>query len=148
MDLNHLNTHQVHQVARFYAAAMATIQGHRVEMVGPRTRLSVDDHIVQVLSRRQPGSPWQTKADQPTVEDAEAVIFVDLSGETPDFYVAPASWVREDVRAHHAAWLDQVGGSRPRTPESDHTAIPVERIQRWHRRWDVLIEDGGGGQRP
>lgn len=141
MNLDHLNTHQVHQVARFYAAAMAATQGYRVRIVGPRTRLSVDDHTVQILSRRQPESPWQTNVDQPTVEDAEAVIFVDLTGDTPDFYVAPASWVREDVRAHHAAWLAHVGGTRPRNPGSDHTAIPLERIRQWHQRWDVLVRD-------
>lgn len=143
MNLDHLNTHQVHQVARFYAAAMVATQGHRVEIVGPRTRLSVDDRVVQLLSRRQPGSPWQANAEQPTVEDAEAVIFVDLTGEAPDFYVAPAAWVREDVHTHHAAWLARVGGTRPRNPESNHTAIPLERIQQWHHRWDVLVRDEG-----
>jgi hypothetical protein len=138
MSLNHLNTHQVPQVARFYAAAAAAARGHRVEIVGPRTRLQVDDRVVQVLSRRQSGSPWQADVEQPTVEDAEAVVFVDLTGEAPDFYVAPAAWVREDVRTHHAAWLVRVGGTRPRNPGSDHTAIPVERIQQWRHRWDVL----------
>lgn len=57
MDLGHLNTHQVHQVARFHAAAAAASQAHQVEMLGPRTRLLVDGRIVQVMSRRQPGSP-------------------------------------------------------------------------------------------
>jgi hypothetical protein len=137
-DLDHLNTHQVHQVARFHAAAAAAARGHRVEVVGPRTRLSVDGRVVQVLSRRQPASPWQTSVHRPTVEDAEVVIFVDLTCETPDFYVAPASWVEEDVRTHHQAWLAAVGGARPRNPESEHAAITEERLQQWHRRWDVL----------
>lgn len=60
MDLDHLNTHQVHQVARFHAAAAAAAQGHRVEIVGPRTRLKVDDRIVRVLpedSRGRRGRP-------------------------------------------------------------------------------------------
>lgn len=141
MNLQDLNTHQVHQVARFYAAAGAAAQGHKVEIVGPSTRLSVDGRIVQIIARRQPGSPWQTYASRPTIEDADAVIFVDLTGETPDFYVAPASWVREDVRTHHEAWLASVGGARPRNPDSDHTAIRVERLQLWHQRWDVLQAD-------
>jgi hypothetical protein len=138
MDLDHLNTHQVHQVARFHAAAAVAARGHRVEIVGSRTRLSVDGHVVQVQSRRQSASPWQTNSDRPTVEDAQAVIFVDLAGETPDFYVAPASWVRDDVRTHHEAWLASVGGVRPRNPDSSHTAIPEDRIRLWHQRWDVL----------
>lgn len=138
MNLDHLNPHQVHQVARFYAAAAAATQGHKVAVVGPTTRLSVDDRIVQVLSRRQPNSPWQTSVKAPAVEDAEAVIFVDLTGEAPNFYIAPAAWVREDVTSHHQAWLANLGGIRPRNPDSDHTAVPLERIKQWHQRWDVL----------
>lgn len=103
MNLNNLNMHQVHQVARFHAAAAAATQGHRVEIVDPRTRLKIDGRIVQVLSRRQLAAPWQSNASRPTVEDAQAVIFVDLTGDMPDFYVAPASWVQEDVRNHHQA---------------------------------------------
>lgn len=66
------------------------------------------------------------------------MIFVDLTGDTSDFYVAPAVWVEQDVRRHHDAWLASVGGKRPRNPDSDHTAISVDRIRQWHRRWDVL----------
>lgn len=66
------------------------------------------------------------------------MIFVDLTGQAPDFYVAPAHWVEEDVRTHHEAWLARVGGTRPRNPDSNHTAIPVERLRQWHQRWDVL----------
>jgi hypothetical protein len=141
MQLDHLNTHQVHQVARFYAAAAAASLGHQVEVVGGRTRLAVDGRTVQVLSRRQPGSPWQANVNTPTVEGAHAVIFVDLTGEMPDYFIAPAAWVEQDVSVHHAAWLASVGGSRPRNPTSDHTAISVDRIQQWHRRWDVLAAD-------
>ncbi|MET7400415.1 hypothetical protein ABZS66_43705 [Dactylosporangium sp. NPDC005572] len=141
MQLGHLNTHQVHQVARFYAAAAAASQGHQVEVVGARTRLLVDGRTVQVLSRRQAGSPWQANVNAPTVDGAHAVIFVDLTGDAPDYFVAPASWVEHDVRTHHAAWLASVGGTRPRNPTSDHTAIPVERIQQWQQRWDVLANE-------
>jgi hypothetical protein len=138
MNLDDLTTHQVHQVARFYAAAAIATRGHSVEVVGPRTRLKVDGRVVQVLSRRRRGSPWQANVNRPVTEDAEAVVFVDLTGEVPDFYLAPASWVEEDVRAHHERWLAGVGGERPRNPDSEHTAISVERIECWHRRWDVL----------
>lgn len=138
MDLNHLNTYQVHDVARFYAAAAAATQGHKVQIVGARGRLSIDDHTVHVVSRRRSKGDWQTRSHKRALHDAEVVIFVDLAGETPDFYVAPASWVREHVRAHHNAWLASVGGQRPRNPESNHAAISLDRIQQWHRRWDVL----------
>jgi hypothetical protein len=141
MELDHLNTHQVHQVARFYAAAAIATRGHKVEIVGPMTRLKVDGRVVRVLSRRQPGSPWQANVNRPATEDAEAVVFVDLTGDVPDYYVAPASWVEQDVRTHHEQWLARIGGERPRNPDSDHTAVPVERLEQWHRRWDVLRDD-------
>jgi hypothetical protein len=89
-------------------------RGHRVELIGPRTRLSVDGRIVQVLSRRKPGSPWQANTHFPTVGNAEAVIFVDLMRETAEYYLALASVVHEDVRSHHEAWLASVSERRPR----------------------------------
>lgn len=139
LDLSGLSTHQVHDFARFHAAAAALASGcHHVEVSGPRTRLTVDGRTAQVSSRRQPGSPWQVSAARPVVDDAVAVIFVDLVGDAPDFYVAPAQWVREDVKRHFATWLESKGGVRPRNPASDHAAIELDRIRQWHRRWDVL----------
>ncbi|MCW2885530.1 MAG: hypothetical protein JWL58_2392, partial [Streptosporangiaceae bacterium] len=62
--------------------------------------------------------------------------------ETPDFYIAPAPWGREVVKHDHALWLQSVGGVRPRTQASDHTAVHLERIKEWHQRWDVLANMG------
>lgn len=139
MELGQLNTHQVHDFARFHAAAAALASGcHTVQVTGPQTRLTVDGKTVQVSSRRLPGSPWQLSASRPVVEDAVAVIFVDLTGTEPDFYVAPAEWVREDVKVHFANWLESKGGTRPRNPDSDHTVVELDRIRQGHRRWGVL----------
>jgi hypothetical protein len=46
--------------------------------------------------------------------------------------------VREIVQRHHNRWLESVGQVRPRNPDSDHTAIHLDCISRWHQRWDVL----------
>ncbi len=139
MELGHLNNHQVHDFARFRAAAAALVNGYRaVEVVGRHTRLTVDGKTAQVNSRRQPGSPWQFNADRPVVDDAVAVIFVDLTGDAPDFYIAPGQWVRDDVKQHYAAWLESKGGTRPRNPGSDHAGVELDRIRQWHQRWDVL----------
>ena len=139
MDLGGLNNHQVHDFARFHAAAAALANGCRhVEVSGPQTRLTIDGRTVQVSSRRQPGSPWQVSAAHPVVDDAAAVIFVDLTGDVPDFYIAPAQWVRSDVKSHFATWLESRGGVRPRNPESDHSTVELDRIRQWHQRWDVL----------
>jgi hypothetical protein len=139
VELGRLNNHQVHDFARFHAAAAALANGCRsVEVVGRQTRLKVDGKTVQVSSRRRPGSPWQFSAGHPVVDDADAVIFVDLTGDAPDFYIAPGVWVRDDVKKHFAAWLESKGGERPRNPESDHAGVELGRIRQWHRRWDVL----------
>jgi DNA-binding transcriptional regulator YhcF (GntR family) len=138
-DLRQLGNHQVHDYARFTAAAAALAHGYRdVHVAGPQTRLIVDDRIAQVSSRRAPGSPWQFNAIRPVVEDAVAVIFVDLTGDYPDFYIAPAQWVRDDVKRHHEAWLESKGGVRPRNPASEHHALELDRITQWHQRWDLL----------
>lgn len=138
-DLRHLGTHQVHDYARFSAAAAALAYGYRdVHVAGPQTRLLIDDQIAQVSSRRQPGSPWQINLNRPVVEDAVAVIFVDLTGDYPDFYIAPAQWVRDDVKRHHDAWLESKGGVRPRNPAADHHAVELDRIRQWRQCWDIL----------
>lgn len=142
MELSQLNTHHVHDFARFHAAAAALASGCRsVQVTGRQTRLTVDGKTVQVSSRRLPGSPWQLSASHPVVEDAIAVIFVDLTGTEPDFYVAPAEWVREEVTEHFQNWLQSKGGTRPRNPGSDHTGIDLDRIKHWHRQWTVLAPE-------
>ena len=143
MELSNLNNRQVHDFARFQAAAAALVKGcARVEVVGPQTRLLVDGRTVQVNSRRRPGSPWQFNAHRPVIDDAVAVIFVDLTGEVPDFYLAPAQWVHNDVTQHYQAWLNSKGGSRPRNPDSDHAAVEIDRIRQWHQRWDIVTGRG------
>jgi len=138
-DLRRLSNQQVHDYARFSAAAAALTNGHKeVHIVGPTTRLMIDDRIVQVNSRRQPGSPWQFNLNRSVVEDAVAVIFVDLTGDYPDYYIAPAQWVRDNVQHHHEEWLKSKGGTRPRTPSSDHHAVHFDRIKDWHQRWDTI----------
>jgi DNA-binding transcriptional regulator YhcF (GntR family) len=143
LDLQRLDNHRVHEFARYTAAAAALANGYRdVQVVGPQTRLIIDDRIVQVIARRQPGSPWQFTLDRIVVADAVAVILVDLTGNQPDFYVAPAQWVRDEVTRRHREWLASKGGTRPRNPDSKHAALPLDdAVRRWHRRWDVLPGD-------
>jgi DNA-binding transcriptional regulator YhcF (GntR family) len=139
MDLGRLGNRQVHDFARFHAAAAALAQGCRaVRIEGPSTRIVVDDRTIQISARRLHRSPWQVSASRPVVEDAYAMIFVDLTGPTSDFYIAPAQWVREDVQKRFASWLESVGGERPRNPDSDHATVELKHIREWHQRWDLL----------
>jgi hypothetical protein len=135
----HLSNDQVHEVACFYAAAAAVTHGHRVKLVDEdrRYRLRVNGALVQVPAQR--AGAWQVSdVARPLADDTDAVIFVDLSGDAPDFYVVSADWVRQDVARHHREFLDRVGGTRPRNPNSTHHAIDVARVAEWHQRWEVL----------
>lgn len=102
------------------------------------TRLMADDRMAQVNSRRLPGSPWQFNINRIVVDDAAAVIFVDLTGDHPDFYIAPAQWVRDEVQRRYDQWLESKGGTRPRNPASGHATLELDQIS----RWDVLADSG------
>lgn len=65
-------------------------------------------------------------------------IFVDLGPEHPDFYIAPAWWVENDIHQHHAAYLARHGGKRAQGGTSQHHAIMLKRLTEWKDRWDVL----------
>jgi len=146
LDLRRLAKAKVHDFARFTAAAAALANGyHDVGVVGPHSRIIVDDHIAQVYSRRTPGSPWQPNLNRVVVDDAVAVIFVDLTGDHPEFYIAPAQWVRDEVERRHREFLKSHGGRRPRNPESPHTGVALDQISHWHRRWDLLAPGENSG---
>lgn len=75
---------------------------------------------------------------------------VDLSGETPEFYIAPAQWMVDLIRSNHRAYLDtenpktgKVKGQRARTADSDHTAFKPDQIAQWKDAW-WLIDDPTG----
>ena len=96
---------------------------------------------VRVKTRRS--GTWQASASQGRSEPAPAEVptfwvFVDVSSERPAFYVAPDGWVRRDIAAEHARYLDRHGGRRAENVDSDHHAIQLPRIERWRDRWDLL----------
>jgi hypothetical protein len=86
---------------------------------------------------------WQTDTRKGTPrseqsDDGGVWIFVDLSTESPTFYVAPSWWVENDINETYQADLARFGGRRPRSPASTHHGIPEKRIARWRDRWDLL----------
>jgi hypothetical protein len=97
---------------------------------------------IQVKTRR--AGSWHAniardahpRAEDPTEE--KFWVFVDLEPEQPEYYVAPAWWVENDIYEHHAAYLDKHGGRRAVNNESQHHAIPLKRLTAWRDRWDVV----------
>jgi DNA-binding transcriptional regulator YhcF (GntR family) len=67
IDLRHLGTHQVHDYARFTAAAAALAHGYRdVHVAGPQTRLLIDDRIAPSSKTPSPSSSSTSPATIPT----------------------------------------------------------------------------------
>jgi hypothetical protein len=90
---------------RCSAAAALASACRTAQVTGHQTQLAVDSRTVQVSFQRLPGSFWQLNASRSVADPAVAVIFVDLTGTEPDFYIAPTKCVREDVKLHLANWL-------------------------------------------
>jgi hypothetical protein len=135
--LRDLSTNAVHQVARYYAAAEATIHGQRAEINTPRTLVDINGKSAQVLGKRRSGA-WQIDRNPPLDERAEFVIFVDLGSAPSAFYIASAIDVGEGIQTRLTNFKERHGGQRPRNPRSFHSEIRLEHIQQWRDRWDLL----------
>jgi hypothetical protein len=96
-------------------------------------------YILRVKTRS--AGTWQVSTNDgdpdPPHDDSRVVVFVDLAGREPDYYLVPEWWYQEDVYREHSGYLACLSGPRPST----HHAIPVKRIQRWRGRWDLLGVD-------
>lgn len=101
-------------------------------------------HMISIQVKCKTSGTWHANATRdghPRGEDpadAKFWVFVDLGPEHPEFYVAPAWWVENDIHEHHSAYLAKHGGKRARGGDSTHHAIPAKSLHEWKGRWDVL----------
>ncbi|MGC5400748.1 hypothetical protein ACPXCP_34025 [Streptomyces sp. DT20] len=72
---------------------------------------------------RRPGGLVIADIDTTTALTCERVILVDVTNGRRDFYVVEGADFRAGVPACHEAFLQQQGGTRPRNPDSKHTAV-------------------------
>ncbi|MGB9303329.1 MAG: hypothetical protein WCB92_06540 [Mycobacterium sp.] len=110
------------------------------------------EHFVTIqVKAKGPGGRWVTTipryahpeypeyGDSPRpLSNNEFWVLVDLTGESPDYYVFPAQWLETDICAHFQEWLTECGGKRPRNPASRDWSIDLSRVAQWRNRWDVL----------
>jgi hypothetical protein len=68
----------------------------------------------------------------------DRVVFVDLSAEIPQFFIAGGDEARTTVTQRHEQWLASVGHVRPQTPDSKHSAVDEELVERWRNRWSLF----------
>jgi hypothetical protein len=85
------------------------------------------------------GSASTSPPDNPSTETLFWV-FVDLGerDSSPQYWVVPDWWIRNDIYQAHQSYLDRHGGQRARNPNSTHHAIDEQRLAEWRNRWEIL----------
>ncbi len=124
--------------------ALATLyltNAPRVDVVAMRPDNSRTVNI-QVKTKGPRSKVWQwniekARAERQASED-DFLVLVDLQPSEPAYYIVRlrdfANWKVEV----HDAWLKGIGGRRPRTPDSPHTAIAVEDVEAGKDAWHIL----------
>jgi hypothetical protein len=141
-----VNTHDVAATARALVARELERRGGRVREIreGRRFELRVVSPLgavtVRVLSRQR--GDWQTSTSvleggAGSISAARFWVFVDLA-EAGGYFIAPESWVVDDIRAEHERYLARHGGRRAQSEDSNHHRIQLARVAPWRDRWDLL----------
>lgn len=106
-------------------------------MVGPRTS-RVNGHKAQVQVAAK--GAWQIEdVDKYTSATIEHIVLVDLTEGLREFYICPGDLLRRDVRERYDHFLTSKGGTRPRNPDSRHSAIYPEQVRKSRNGWSRLV---------
>jgi hypothetical protein len=149
-NIYELDTRAVGEAAKYFTAFRVTLFGTDVEIrKGIKNEViakSKDGNRVlylRIKSRRS--GHWQiptTEGCAPDVhvDEREYWVLVDfsISADTPDCYVMPGKWLRNDIYKKHQDYLMAHGGDRPVTPGSTHHSVTLEDIEQWKNRWEIL----------
>ena len=93
---------------------------------------------IQIKSKRG-GKTWHTniregKPMEPPTSPLDEInfwIFVSL-GEvdaSPEYWIVPDWWVRNEIYRAHKAYLETHGGKRARNPDSEHAAVSEKQLE-------------------
>ncbi|MFJ3979247.1 hypothetical protein [Streptomyces sp. NPDC090021] len=128
---------QTHQAGRHLAVAEALLRGIPAKLKGAQTYIEVGEHVAQVMVAAK-GAWMIADIDKFAALTCSRVILVQLTVEGPHFYVADGNELRAEVLARHMQFLEQVGGVRPRNPDSKNTVIKPEHVDSWRDQWGLL----------
>ena len=141
---------QVGQAGKLFAAAELNRRGALATLDTTRARVAVvarhpdTSRTVNILVKTKgPRSQvWQwnidrAEAEQQAPED-DFLIFVDLQPSEPAYYIVRLRDAAKRKVEVHNAWLKSIGGRRPNTPDSKHTAISVEDEEAGKDAWHIL----------
>jgi hypothetical protein len=73
--------------------------------------------------------------DKLTATSMETYVLVNLTGGRRDCYVVPGDELRRGVAERHREFMEKVGGTRLRNPDSRHTPIEPVHVEAWQSRW-------------
>jgi hypothetical protein len=143
------NNHQIGRAGLYRTAAELQMRGIDVRV--DRESVGIDGAVADVLTLRRKGTVVaklrvrttllsSARGFQARIDDdftaVDGWVFVDLqpTGEA-NFYVVPSTWLAADVERSHKQFLAEHGNERPRTKDSRHHLIEVERLERWRGAW-------------
>ena len=104
---------------------------------------------IQVKTKGPRSKVWQWNIDKARDEqhasENDFLILVDLQPSEPAYYIVRLRDAAKRKVEVHDAWVKSIGGERPRTKGSPHTAIPVEDVEAGKDAWHILgvIPDAG-----
>jgi len=113
------------------------MRGYKAALVGRSSFIEVNGHKAQVQVAAK--GAWQIDdVDKYTSAVIEHVVLVDVTDGLREFYICPGDPLRVDVRKRHDQFVSSKGGTRPRNPESKHSAIYPEQVRKWRNGWGRL----------
>jgi hypothetical protein len=131
------NQHQKHQAGRHLVVAHALLRGLEAKITGRTSLVEINGHRAEIHVAAK--GAWQlADVDKFLGATTPRVVFVDLTGTVPEFFILEGARARAIVKRHHDAFLERVGGVRPRNPASKHAAVHRDQVQRGHNRWSLF----------
>jgi hypothetical protein len=129
--------HQKHEAGRHLVVAQALLRGCDARIVGRSSLVEVNGRQAEVHVATK--GAWQiSNIDKFLGASTSRVVFVDLTGTVPEFFILEGDRARAVVKRHHDSYMERVGGIRPRNPKSKHAAVRRDHIQRWRNRWSLF----------
>jgi hypothetical protein len=131
-------THQQkHEAGRHLVVAQALLRGYGARTVGRTSLVEINGRQAEVHVATK--GAWQiANVDRFLGATTRLVIFVDLTGTVPEYFILDGDRARTIVRRHHQQFLERVGHVRPLNPQSKHTAVRRDHVQRWRNRWSLF----------
>jgi hypothetical protein len=150
-DISHLSNQDVCKLATSYVTSQLKRIGaivKKVENIRGRNFIIANNkkltHEISIIVKSRRKRIWHASIDDGRLckeqeDESNYWVFVDLTvPKSPDYFVIPDWWIRNNIYETHQAYLEDHGGRRPGNQNSKHSAVLSEHIKQWKNRWDIL----------